>query len=775
MIRDLIVACRGLRRAPAFTVASIATLALGIGANTTMFSIVNGVLLRPLPGYETDRLVQICDTGRGGCNFLGPSVYLRLRERLGSFATLSAEQRCRMNLTGRGDAEQVDGPCATADWFELRRAQAMLGRTFLADEDRPGRNRVVVLDHAWWQQRFGGDAKVVGEKLILDGEPWLVVGVMPAGFRPLDGSTAQIYTPYVVADNPHGLNVTGRLKPGVSLKSALAELTVAGAQIGIEDPDWKALRLSASPILEQMTGPQRPLLLLLLGAVSMVLLIACVNVANLLLARSTARSREIGIRIALGAGRVHLLRFALAESLIVCSCASVAAVAIAFGGLRGLRPLTATLPRADELAVDLRVLACALLVGIGVALWFAALPGRPSRRSRSHSVLVAGEVALAFVLATGAGLLMRSFAALRSADLGYDPRNVLTHFLALPASPDGSRAAGVMLYERIRERVRALPGVTAVATASSLPMFGVAIAMDVHPEGQPERRHEHVASLAAISEDYLRAMRIPVRAGRAFTPHDRPGSTPVAIVSESIAARHFTGNPIGKRVLVPEFQYNIDGGGEVATEIVGVVGNVCQNSMEDCQAENIYLAERQNGLRMESLVVRVAGDPMTLAQAVRRVIRDEAPAVPLDEPKTLEERASYLSDAPKRAMWLLGAFAALALLLAAAGIYGVASCLAAARHREIAIRMALGAELRDILALVYRSVLIPAAAGLVLGAAASLWLARLLKALLYGVGPHDPRALLGSALALLAVAVLAAAAPALRGALSDPARVLRRD
>jgi predicted permease len=624
-------------------------------------------------------------------------------------------------------------------------------------------------------QRFGGDPKIVGQKLVLDGEPWLVVGVMPAGFRPLDGSTAEIYTPYVVADNPHGLAVTGRLKPGISLEAARAELSVAANQLAAANPEWKTLRFSGVPILEEMTGPQRPLLLLLLGAVSLVLLIACVNVANLLLARATARRRDIEIRIALGAGRGHLLRFVLAESLIVCTTASVVAVAIAYGGLAALGPLTATLPRAGELSVDLRVLAWSLLIGVTVAIAFALLPVQGSRRSRPLAGLVTVEVALAFVLATGAGLLIRSFAALRSADLGYDPRGVLTHFLALPVSPDGSRAAGVPVFERLRDRVAALPGVTAVATASSLPMFGVSVHMDVHPEGEPERKRERVASVAAISEDYFRAMKIPLRAGRPFTPHDRPGSTPVAIVSESIAARYFAGKAVGKRILVPEFKYNIDGGADVANEIVGVAGSVCETSMDDCAAEHIYLAERQNGVRMENLVVRTAGDPMTLAQAVRRVIAAEAPDVPLDEPTTLEQRAAYLSDPPKQAMWLIGAFAGLALLLAAAGIYGVASCLAAGRHREIAIRMALGAELPDILKVVYRSVLIPAAAGLVLGAAASLWLVRLLKALLYGVGPHDPQPLLGSALALFAIAVLSAAGPSLRAALTDPAKVLRRE
>jgi predicted permease len=774
MISDLIVASRGLRRAPAFTVAAIATLALGIGANTTMFSVVNGVLLKPLPGYETDRLLQVGDISRGGLGYLDPGVYLRLRERARSLLTLAAEQRCRLNLTGRGDAEQIDGPCATANWFELQRAQALVGRTFLPDEDRHGRNRVVVLDHAYWQQRFGGDPKIVGQKLVLDGEPWVVVGVMPPGYRPLDGSTARMYTPYVVEDNPHGLRVTGRLRPGLSLESARAELRVLGEQLARENPDWKTLQLSAIPILEERTGPHRPLLLLLLGVVSLVLLIACVNVANLVLARSTARRRDIEIRIALCASRWDIARFALAESAIVCGCASAAAVAIAYGGLRALRPLLDRVPRADDLSIDARVLGCALAVGMAVALAFALLPSRSDRRSRWLGMLVASEVAVALVLAVGAGLLARSFAAMRSADLGYDPRNALTHFISLPESADGSRTAGVLLFERIRERVSALPGVRMVATASSMPMFGIGMTMDVHPEGQPEARHEHVASMAAVSEDYFRAMKIPLVAGREFTRRDRNGSTPVAIVSESVARRYFGGHAIGKRVIVPEFRYNIDGGPDVANEIVGVAGNVCQ-SMQDCEAEHIYLAERQNGMRMENLIVRTEGDPLAIEQAVRRAMAAEAPMVPLDEPKTMVERTAYLTDAPRRAMWLIGVFAGLALALAAAGIYGVSACVAAGRRQEIAIRMALGAEFPDILRLVYRTILLPAGVGVAIGGVSALGLARLLKSLLYGVQANDPSTLAASGAILLGVAVLSALAPGIRAARTDPARVLRRE
>jgi putative ABC transport system permease protein len=787
MASDLIVASRGLRGSPAFTVGAILTLALGIGANTTMFSVVNAVLLRPLPGYQTDRLVQVFETGRAGHSYLPPEVYLRLRETVHSLAHLAANQNCRMNLTGQGEPEQLAGPCATANWFDLQGTRAMIGRTFLPDEDQHGRNRVAVLDYGYWRRRFGGDPRIIGRKLILDKEPWLVVGVMPPGFKPAGVDAGPIYTPYVVADNPHGLNVTGRLKAGVSLEAAQAELNVIAIRLARENPDWAALRLRASPVLEQVTGPQRPLLLLLLGAVSFVLLIACVNVANLLLARSAARQHEIDIRLALGATRRHIIRFALAESFIISGCAIVAAVALVYGGLRALQPLTARLPRADELSVDFRVLLFALLLGMVAVLLFGVLPAVRSARpvrvagmcsrvtTRSQSLLVSGEVALAFVLLVGAGLLIRTFVAIRTHDLGYNRRNVLTNFLALPPSSDGERTAGAALYARIRERIARLPGVRGVATASSIPMFGVQLSMSVQPEGEPERQREHAAALDAISDDYFRVMGIPLRAGRTFTPDDRDGSASVAIVSDSIARRYFAGKPVGKRLMVPELLFNIDGGKEIAAEIVGVVGDVCVHSIEDCQAEHIYLPEAQNALRMENLVVRTAGDPMAVAQGVRHAVYLEAPTIPLDEFETLEHRTSYLIDGPERAMWLLAVFAGLALLLAAVGIYGVSSYLATQRRREIGIRIALGADLGDIVRLIYRSVLLPSAVGLTVGAAAAMWLARLLQSLLFGVSVGDPGTIALTAFTLLGISLLAATGPALRAALVDPAKVLRQE
>lgn len=776
MNTDLTAALRGLRRSPAFTVAAVVTLALGIGANSTMFSLVNSVLLRPLPGYRTDRLMQIADAGiRNRQGFLPPEAFSQLH--LQSFETVAANQNCRFNLTGQGEApEQLEGPCGTANWFDMLGAKAFRGRTFLPGEDQHGRNHVAVLDYAFWQRRFGGDPAIVGKTLTLDGESWQVIGIMPPDFRPAGMNAAPVYTPYVVRDHPHGLNVVGRLKPGVSREAAQAELDVVTASFRAQGN--KDLKLRAVPLLEQVTGQQRPLLTLLWGAVSFVFLIACVNVGSLMLARSSARSHEIAIRIAIGARRRHIMRFVLIEALLVSLAACTVSVGVAFAGLRAMAPLTANLPRADELRLDTNVLAVTLALGFMAALLFGALPGwratRPLSRATPQRWLIAGEVALAFVLLCGAGLLIQTFAAIRAHDLGYDPRHVLTSFLALPEAADGTRTAGVAQYARIRERIARLPGVRGVATASSLPMFGVSIAMEVHPQGEPVHKSDKVASLSVISDDYFRVMAIPLLAGRAFDSRsDREHSTRTAVVSESVSRRHFAGHAVGRRLLLPEFKFNIDGGDEVAPEIVGVVGNVCVRSVEDCDAEHIYLPETQNGLRMENLVVRTESDPKTAVAAVRRAMFEAAATIPLDDPKTMEERASYLSSDPQRAMWLLGVFAGLALVLAAAGIYGVATLLATQRSREIGIRMALGATFRDIAVLVYRIVLPPAAVGLGAGIAVALALSGLLRALLFGVKQHDPTTLLAAAGTLLLVAIVAASIPAFRAAGTDPARVLR--
>jgi predicted permease len=433
------------------------------------------------------------------------------------------------------------------------------------------------------------------------------------------------------------------------------------------------------------------------------------------------------------------------------------------------------------------VFAACLTIGLLTAILFGTLPvllrsrsaGLAGMRSRTaggwQGLLLASEVALAFVLLIGAGLLLRTFVAMRGANLGYDPRNVLTHFYSLPPSTDGSRTGGLAVYARLRDRIARVPGVVDVATASTLPMGGVTMTMDVQPEGQAASRGERQAALAIVSNNYFRAARIRMVVGRAFGDGDREGTTPVVIVSESIAKHYFGGQAIGRRVVIPRIGYNLTGGGDVRAEIIGVAGNICVNSVSDCEVEHIYLPESQNGLRMSYLLIRSNGDPMSLAAAVKRAAAEESPFIPLDAPQTLEQRAGYLTASVRQGMWLIGVFAALAVVLAASGVYGVSHYLAGLRRKEMGIRVALGATFADLATMIYRQTLAMAVGGLAFGAIAGVWLSRFVEAMLFKVGPHDPATLGFSAAGLVAVVLVAATPPALRSGMVNAAAELRRE
>ena len=774
---EITFAARSLRRSPGFSLVAILTLALGIGANTAMFSVVNSVLLRPLPGYETGRLVDILDPRGNG--HLDPKAFRHIREKSKSFEQVAGLQFCMSNLTGLAEPEQLRGPCSTANYLDVQKIPPLLGRTFLPEEDQHGRNRVVVLDHGFWQQRFGGDPHIVGKTITLNREPWSVIGVMPPDFKPLGVVKPSIFIPFVMEDNPTtGIIGLARLKPGVTLQAARAEMKVMSAELARLDPaEWKDVELKLEPALDNLTGAQRPLLLLLMGAVSFVLLIACGNVANLSLARATARQDEIAIRAALGATRARIARLILAETLLVSLCASALAVAIAHLSLRAMVRLTAGLPRADELRVDTRVLTGALILGIAAALLSGIVPALRSARTRGiagmrtrsgaawQGAFLGGEVALAFVLLTGAGLLIRTFANMRAVNLGYDPHNVLTAFVALPPSGQTTQEAA-SFYARIRERLRTLPGVTAIATASATPAGGVMIAMDVQPVGEAAPPNARRASVNVVSEDYFRVSRIPLRQGRFFAAADRFDSPSVVVVSESIAKRYFGGGAVGRSMIVPRMTFNLSDSTEVPAEIVGVVGNICFNSISNCEAEHIYLPESQDALRLNYLLVRTQGDPMRLADTMRRVVAAESPNAPLDEPRTLESRIANLTDPASRGMWLLSVFAGLAVLLAASGIYAISAYLAEQRLYEVSIRQALGAGSADIVALLCRKSVIAAGWGLAVGVLAAIGLSKSIKALLFGVTPFDASTLILAILGILLVALLAALGPAWRAARS---------
>jgi putative ABC transport system permease protein len=786
---DLRYAARVLYKDRLFTAVSVLTLALGIGANTTMFSVVNAVLLRPLPGYETGRLVQINNADpRYRAGFLPPPLYEAIKKQSHSFESVAGLQFCPFNLTGVGDAEQVAGPCTTANWFALQHAGALLGRTFAPDEGQHGHARVVVLDHAFWKRKFNGAPNVIGRAILLNGSPWTIIGVMPADFSPLGVSgRPSIYTPDVIEDNPAGLIVMARLQPSASMDAARAELKLLGDRLARSDPGkWKGTYLTLTPALEQLTGSQRPLLVLLMGAVCFVLLIACTNVSNLLLARSKARQQEIQIRIALGASRRRIIQFLLTEVLLLCSVASVMAVGIAYLGLLGLRPLLTYLPRAEEISIDGRVFVWALIAGWLATLLAGALPALRSAQLRDVSgmrarstlgwqtSLLAGEVALTLLLLISAGLLIRSFVNLRNAPLGYDPRNTLTSFLALPENAY-SPASAELIYNRIRQRLAPLPGVRSVATATSTPTGGVDMSVEVKPEGVVPRRGDPTATVNIVSPDYFRTLGIRIAAGRAFSSADRHGAPPVAMISESIAKRYFHGNAVGRRIRAPVVNFALTHAKVVWAEVVGVAETVSVTSPGDRTAEHLYIPEAQSPVRFTYILVRTDHDPAALIAVVRHVVHAESPITPLDEVKTLEDRASYLTASPRRAMWLLGLFAAIAGILSASGIYGVSAYLAAQRKREIAIRMAVGASTLSLARSICRKPMTSIFLGMLLGIACAMALTRFLQSLLFGVANVDVFTYVAASGALLVAAVTAMVAPTARAVVMDVAITLRQE
>ncbi|MDQ2842248.1 MAG: ABC transporter permease [Acidobacteriota bacterium] len=785
--QDIRFASRKLRKDRLFSIASILTLALGIGANATMFSVVDCVLLRPLPGSETDRLVRIKDDEAShSAGFVPPPLYLELRKQSKSFESVSGLQFCPFNLTGWGDPEQIVGPCTTANWFDMQRARAFLGRTFAPDEDQRGRAKVVVLDYSFWKRKFKADPGILGRAISLNREPWTVIGVMPRDFKPLgDMSGVSIYTPDVITDNPAGLIVTGRLKPGVSLHLAQAELRVIGNRLARADPvEWRDVNLTVTPVLEQLTGPQRPLLLLLMGAVCFVLLIACANVANLLLARSKARQHEMDIRIAVGASRARIARFLLTELLLLCSVASLLAVLIAYAALYGLKPVLAYLPRAAEINVNGTVFVWSLaagwistlLAGIIPAMRSTQTQGLGGMRSRTtlrwQGSLLAVETALALMLLVGAVLLIRTFVKLRAAPLGYDSQNTLTAFLALPPNQSEPGSAA-LLYSRIRQRLSALPGARSVATATSTPTGGVDMSVEVEPEGKAVRRGEATAVVDIVSERYFQTIGIQMKQGRAFNALDRRGGAPVGIVSESIARKYFAGKPVGRRLGVPAVNFELRDAKMVLAEIVGIADDVAVNHVGETSAERIYLPESQNPVRFTYILLHADGNPLALSQAMRRAVYSESPFTPLDEMKSLAERASYLTAAPRRAMWLLGVFAGLAGILAATGIYAVSAYVVAQRTREFAIRMAVGARAFSLAVAICGKSLGSVLIGIAAGILAAFGLTRLLNSLLFQVS-HADLSYVFAAAALIVVSLVALIRPVLRAVSIQPADVLKQ-
>ena len=806
LLQDLRYGLRMLTTRPGFTAVALVALALGIGANTAMFSVVDAVLLRPLPYRDAGRLVMIwheyAQMNLPKATLSVPS-YLEYRDHVQGFESVAAAANWSANLTGAGDPEQVQGARVTGNFLTTIGVAPMLGRDFLKEEDAPGGEHVVILSHGLWQRRFGGDRGVLGRTLELNGESHTVIGVMPPSFlffRPADLYRPIAFTVEQSAPANHGnefLIGVARLKPGVTMQQAGAEMDGIAARLRKEFyvEGWSP-RLF--PLLDEMTGEVRPAILVLMGAVGCVLLIACSNVANLLLARATGRQREMAIRSALGAGRLRVIRQLITESVVLGVAGGALGLLVAW---LGLKVLVAAAPEATAqmvlggraVGLDGTALGFALAVSLLTGLVFGLAPALQASRldvngmlkeggrgeglgRRGHRLLggfVVSQVAVALVLLVGAGLLIRSFVRLRAVDPGFRPDHVLTMRLTLPQSryaEDGQVAA---FYDDLLRRTSALPGVQSSATISNLPMGGdnasasFAIEGQNVPEGQPSPHGDsHV-----VSQDYFRTLGIPLVQGRVFEPGDGPDATQVAAIDQVLADRYWPkGDALGHRMRL-FFEGSDDK--PVWRTIVGVVGHVKKYGLDGRVKEQYYMPSTQMPRRGMTLVLRTATDPASLIGAVRGALRDLDGGLPMFRVETMEQVVDDTLVTRRFSMLLLGTFAAVALVLAAVGLYGVISYSVAQRTREIGIRMALGARSGDVVRMVVRHGLTLTAIGLTLGVGAALGLTRFLASLLFAVPPNDAPTFLAIAAILAGVAAAASFLPARRASRIDPMRALR--
>ena len=798
--QDLRFGARMLLKHPVFTLIAVVTLALGIGANTAIFSVVNAVLIRPLPFGEPERLVWLWGSTPNGHRraAVSPLDFTDFRAQNQSFEHLAAAIGVPVSfiLTGSGEAERMRAGVVTGNYFAALGVQPALGRTFQVENEQSGRERVVVLSHSLWQQRFGADPAIVGRKLTLDNKSFEVLGVMPAGFRfPED---AELWAPMSFDLAPemrqrkaHFLRPVGKLKAGVTLAQAQAEIDRIAGQLAAQYPDSnKGWSMFLVPLRERLTGNIRPTLLLLLGAVGFVLLIACANVANLLLVRAAARQKEITIRLALGAGRWRILRQMLTEGVLLSLLGALLGVLLAAWGVDVLMLLSAdSLPSTAQVKIDGLVLAFTFGLSCLTGVLFGLVPalhslkfnlgealkdggrsvGDGRGRSRARGLLVVLESAVAVVLLVGAGLLIRSFILLQNVNPGFDAQNVMTLRLDLSREKyDAPQKAG-LFFSQLESRLAALPGVEAVGMVSELPLSGQPNDAPYRVEGRAATNPKDLydADARTVNQHYFQAMRIPLLGGRGFTAQEVQQSAPVAIVSAALVREVFPNeNPLGKRIIL---DYS-----NQAFEIIGIAGDIRHRGLEMTPFPAAYFPSYERSF--VNLTLRTKTDPLSLAAAVRQQVQALDPDQPIANLKTMAQwQTESVADSRYRTI-LLGLFAAVALLLAAVGLYGVMSYSVTQRTNEIGIRMALGAAPRDVLKLILRQGLTLAVSGTALGLAGAFALTKLLgslTALLYGVSAADPLTFSAIPLLLLLVAFWACYLPARRATRLDPLIALR--
>ncbi|HEX8179602.1 MAG TPA: ABC transporter permease [Pyrinomonadaceae bacterium] len=799
--QDVRYGARMLWRSPGFTVVAVLALALGVGATTAIFSVMNAVLWRPLPFREPDRLVMIwMDNRRFGMHEDIHSYpnYEDYRNQNTTFAQLAAYTTQGFNLTGVGEPERVIGAATTATFFEVMGTPPALGNPFTQEAEQPGRDTVVLISHGLWQRRFGGDPQVIGQNISLNGATRTVVGVMPPDFA-FPGKEIDLWVPLAAppdakqARSAFWLSIIGRLKPGVTFEQARTELGGIWARLEQQYPDLGGYGVNPVPLHTQIVGNVRPALFVLLGAVGFVLLIACANVANLLLARATARGREIAIRAALGAGRGRIVRQLLTESVLLALAGGVAGALLAMWGLGALKALApADTPRLEQIGVDARVFAFALGLSCVTALVFGLAPalqaskpdlnetlkegGRSDttggRGRRLRDLLVVSEIALTLVLLVGAGLLLKSFVRLQEFKLGYRPEGLLTASVSLPRAKYSERAKRVAFYEQLMERLRNSPGVEGVAAVGTILLSNTPNSTIITIEGRPNPRAAERTEVPfdATTPDFFKVMGTPLLRGRFFDARDRDGATPVAIVNETFARKFFPNeDPLGHRYLYG------DPGGEDSQwlTIVGVVADMKRTDFNAEVRPETFFPHAQGGAGSMMLVVRTAGDPAALANLVRTQVRALDPDQPVYAVRTMDEQLSERRAQRRFNMLLLGLFAGLALALAAVGLYGVMAYTVTQRTHELAVRMALGARAADVFRLVVGRGMLLAAVGIAVGFAASLALTRLMTGLLFSVSATDPATYAAVSFLLASVALAGCLVPARRATKVDPMVALR--
>ena len=804
--QDLRYGLRMLVKSPGFTVVAILALAIGIGANSAIFSVVNAVLLRPLPYGDPDRLVVVWETNPKLStpslrvrNEASPANYFDWREQNRVFEQLAAFRWETVNLTGKDMPEQLVGNRVSGNMFTTLQVKPMLGRVILPEDDKPDGERVVVLSHGLWQRRFGNDPQVIGQSLILNGQSYTVIGVMPPEFefpnaRPALWMPLSLSTEAMQNRRSHYLYTRARLKPGVTLEQAQAEMDTIAARLRQQYPDTNTDRgVRLVPLHADAVEFARPALLVLLGAVGFVLLIACANVANLMLARASARQKEMAIRTALGASRFRVIRQLLTESMLLSLVGGTGGLLLALWGVDLLTAsipseMAAGIPGWTRISLDLWVLVFTLVISILTGILFGLVPalqvsksdlnetlkegGRTatggSGRQRFRGLLVVTEVALALVLLVGAGLMMKSFLRLLEVRPGFDPQNVLTMELVLPRFQYSENKKITAFFTELLRRIGSQPGVEAVGAINYLPMSGsggtTTLIFEGRPAPPPGQYPEVNARIA--SPGYFHALRIPVLKGRDFTDRDTEEKPRVVIINETMARLYYPNeDPIGKRVR------NSDGTNPA--EIVGVVGDVKHWGLDDNPEAFIYVSHAQVANRGMTLVVRTASDPGNMIAMVRR----EVSALDKDQPifniKTMEERISASSAMRRLPMFLLGIFAVVAMTLAAVGIYGVIAYSVTRRTHEIGVRMALGAQRSDILKLVVRQGMTLVLIGITLGLITSFAVTRVMQKMLFEVSPSDPTTFAGISMLLVAVALIACFIPARRATKVEPIIALR--